>query len=82
MAHDVFPRPQAQADPVGEEDDVALVHGWLRRCATTAEEAEELTVAVLRRAREACPSCVAAASRSTRLQFLAVQAVLGRRGVL
>jgi hypothetical protein len=66
----------------GQPDDVALVLGWLRRLVSSADEAEELTVAVLRRAHEASPACLATADRQTRLQFLTVQAVLGRRGVV
>jgi hypothetical protein len=69
------------AEPSGP-DDVTLVHGWLSRCGTTASEAEELSIVVLRRAREAGPACVAAASRLTRLQYLTVQAVLRQRGIV
>ena len=72
----------AQAAPVDGADALTLVHGWLRRCTASIDEAEELTVAVLRRAREAGPDCVVAASPQTRLQFLTVQAVLGRRGIV
>jgi hypothetical protein len=77
--------PVPRAEPAAEQsrdDDVALVHGWLRRLSASVEEAEDLTVAVLTQARRAGPAFLDAASRQTRLQFLTVQAVLGRRGVL
>ncbi|MGZ4623987.1 MAG: hypothetical protein ACXVGD_18105 [Blastococcus sp.] len=75
--------PLPRAGTVAEPwlDEVALVHGWLRRLSPTVEEAEDLTVAVLTRARRAGPALLDAASRQTRLQFLTVQAVLGHRGV-
>ena len=74
--------PAERADPGAGADDLALVHGWLCRCTASAEEAEELALAVLRRAREGGPACVAAAPRVTRLQYLTAQALLGRRGIL
>jgi hypothetical protein len=81
-----LPRPVVEAaqpaDALAGADDVTLVHGWLRRCTASIDEAEELTIAVLRRAGEAGPDCVAAASRQTRLQFLTVLAVLGQRGIV
>jgi hypothetical protein len=63
-------------------DDVTTVHGWLRRLAPDAAEAEELLVEVLRRSREPSPACLRSASDVTRLQFLTIQSVLRRRGVL
>jgi hypothetical protein len=72
------PAPRA----AGEPDDVAVVLGWLRGLSTHEDDAAELTVTVLRRARDGGPACIASASRRTRLQFLTVQAVLGRRGAV
>jgi hypothetical protein len=63
-------------------DAVTAVHGWLRRLAPDAAEAEELLVEVLRRSREQSPACLRSASDVTRLQFLTIQSVLRRRGVL
>jgi hypothetical protein len=74
--------PAPRGGVADEPDDIALVLGWLRRLRTPVDDAEELTVAVLRRAREGDPACLASANRRTRLQFLTVQAVLGRRGVV
>jgi hypothetical protein len=74
--------PAPRNGAADEPDDVALVLGWLRRLRPPVDDAEELTVSVLRRAREGDPACLATANRRTRLQFLTVQAVLGRRGVV
>jgi hypothetical protein len=79
------PRAEPAADDrpaASKDDDLALVHAWLRRLSASAEEAEDLTVAVLTRARRPGPDFLDAASRQTRLQFFTIQAVLGRRGVL
>src|SRR6478609_3161805 len=76
------PTPRAEAPAGQSPDDVALVYAWLRRLTTSVQEAEDLTAAVLTRAGSAGPEFLAAASRQTRLQFLTIQAVLGRRGVL
>jgi hypothetical protein len=61
------------------QDDLVLVHSWLRRC-LPQQQAEDLSVTVLTRA--VPPACVMAAPRASRLQYLAVQEVLRARGVL
>ena len=76
------PTPRAEAPAGQSPDDVATVYAWLRRLTTSVEEAEDLTVAVLTRARREGPDFLDATSRRTRLQFFTIQAVLGRRGVL
>lgn len=63
------------------QDDLVLVHSWLRRC-LPQQQAEDASVAVLTRRVTPGPACVTAAPRRTRLQFLAVQEVLRVRGVL
>jgi hypothetical protein len=63
------------------QDDLVLVHSWLRRC-LPQQQAEDASVTVLTRVLTPGPDCVAAAPRRTRLQFLAVQEVLRVRGVL
>ena len=78
------PAPRATSSAVEQSgpDDLALVHGWLSRCGTTPAEAEELSLAVLRSASQVGPACVAAAPRLIRLQYLTVQALLRRRGIV
>jgi hypothetical protein len=63
------------------QDDLVLVHSWLRRC-LPQQQAEDASVTVLTRVVPPGPACVAAAPRRTRLQFLAVQEVLRVRGIL
>ncbi|MCW2742772.1 MAG: hypothetical protein JWR45_3194 [Blastococcus sp.] len=67
---------------VAPPDDVATVYGWLRRLGADAAETEELLAEVLRRSRDPAPICLRAASHATRLQFLTIQSVLRRRGVI
>jgi hypothetical protein len=63
-------------------DDVALVYGWACGLTARPDEAEELVIEVLRRARATTPDCLRAASDVTRLRFLTIQSVLRARGTL
>jgi len=63
-------------------DDVATVYGWLCRITADPGETEGLLIEVMRRSREAAPTCMRTAPVATRLQFLTIQSVLRQRGVL
>jgi hypothetical protein len=81
-AADDLPTTPPSDESTAVPDDVATVHGWLRRLTAHTTEAEDLLVEVLRRSREPAPACLRAASDATRLQFLTIQSVLRARGVL
>jgi hypothetical protein len=70
--------PRATPGP----DDVRTVYGWLTRLTTDPAETEQLLTDVLRRSRTVGPTCLRAASDTTRLQYLTVSSVLRLRGVL
>ena len=71
-------RTVAPADP--DVDVIALVHGWMGRLCNEAVAAESLTEQVVRQYyRGEEPSWLAHRNLATRLQYLAVRAVLAQR---